>query len=163
MIYILYIYVYWDIYIISFMSSYSLYLFPVFIIWFNRSKLLKIKIKLHSDLVCTRGIHSLNSISSFFQQPFENSGFVELIDFKDAPSKSKTSAIIHLSCCKVSHQIQMVIQRFYYRKNFLSLGKINLILSNEEQLKDFKASFLQNFLLEKTKVFQVPFHGTFVS
>lgn len=30
----------------------------------NRSKLLEIKIKLHSDLVCPRGIHSLKLIDN---------------------------------------------------------------------------------------------------
>ena len=101
----------------------------------------KIKLSLHSDLVCPRGIHSLKSLINFpFLQPCENSDFVRIIKDISAPCFSGlNSSMIQQSCCMVSERLKLGIQLYCHKKfneieDFLYFDKINFVLTNDKQI-----------------------------
>ena len=110
------------------------------------------KIKLHADLLCPVGIHSLNSNL--------NTGFVELIKDIAAPCLSYPSAIIHQGCCKVSDRLQMSVVRISKRTNLVALRQINL--TNEKQLKTMQGFYSNTFPFGESHKTTIPWDLRFV-
>ena len=93
------------------------------------------------------------------QQPYLNSKLIKDIA---APCLSKPSAIIHQSCCKVNERLQMSVERIFKRKTLDLSGQINLILTNEKQLKAMQNSFTGFPYAEDYKITTIPWDLRFL-